>query len=87
MLIPELEIIKFENAEIKIILELTNKRIDDISTYLIDQSRRIDETIKRIDCLDKMIVRKEEHEKIELRVVRLEQDITKLKKEIYKIVA
>ena len=43
LIIPELEIIKGENAEIKTILQLTNKRIDDINIHLVDQSRRIDD--------------------------------------------
>ncbi|MBW1993711.1 MAG: hypothetical protein JRI77_04595, partial [Deltaproteobacteria bacterium] len=33
------------------ILELTNKRLDDVNLHLADQSRRIDETNKRIDLV------------------------------------
>ncbi|MFH0774150.1 MAG: hypothetical protein V2A53_01455 [bacterium] len=90
LILPELEIIKGENAEIKTILQFTNKRIDDINTHLIDQSRRIDETNKRIDDLRvelrdeiaknnmridrlyEVIVRRDEHEKLEMRVITLE---------------
>ena len=104
LILPELEIIKGENAEIKTILQFTNKRIDDINTHLIDQSRRIDETNKRIDETNKridetnkriddlrvelrdeiaknnmridrlyeVIVRRDEHEKLEMRVITLE---------------
>ncbi|MDI6752445.1 MAG: hypothetical protein QME07_06330, partial [bacterium] len=52
-ILPELEVIKAENKEIRIALELTNKRLDDINIHLADQSRRIDgvraELTKRID--------------------------------------
>jgi chromosome segregation ATPase len=51
MIVPELDVIKAENGEIKAILLLTNKRLDDINAHLVDQSRRIDETNKRIDDL------------------------------------
>ena len=47
-ILPELNSIRDDNAQIKTILELTNKRLDDINTHLADQSRRIDETNNRI---------------------------------------
>jgi len=135
-ILPEFETIKAENKEIKTILELTNKRIDDvneriddINTHLVDQSRRIDETNKRIDGLDKslnsridemnkridelrvelrseiairinemnnridetnkridrlyeVIVRREEHERLDIKVMKIEQDIAEMKKQI-----
>ena len=56
--LPELGAIRAENAEIKSILQLTNKRIDDIQTQLVDQSRRIDETNKRIDQLHSDLLRR-----------------------------
>ena len=49
MIVPELNSIKEENAEIKTSLGLINKRLDDVNSHLVDQSRRIDETNKRID--------------------------------------
>ena len=53
LIVPELNKIKDENKEIKTILVLTNKRLDDINLHLADQSRRIDsvreELSKRID--------------------------------------
>jgi uncharacterized coiled-coil DUF342 family protein len=49
MIVPELNVIKAENGEIKATLVLTNKRLDNINVHLADQSRRIDETNKRID--------------------------------------
>ncbi|MFN3594102.1 MAG: coiled-coil domain-containing protein [Thiobacillaceae bacterium] len=48
-IVPELDKIRLENAEIRSTLQLTNKRLDDIQAQLIDQSRRIDETNQRID--------------------------------------
>lgn len=62
MVLPELAVMKQEQAEIRTTLVLTNKRLDDINVHLVDQSRRIDalreelsgqiiETNKRIDSL------------------------------------
>ena len=114
LIVPELNIIKAENREIKVILELTNKRLDDMSGHLIDQSRRIDEINKRIDELNKridetnermdhlrvelrdeiartnmridrmyeVIVRREEHEKLESRIARLEQEVSEIRTKI-----
>jgi hypothetical protein len=39
MVIPELELIRAENAEIKVTLQLTNKRLDNINLQLADHSR------------------------------------------------
>jgi len=140
LILPELEIIKGENREIKVTLELTNKRlddtnkrIDDINTHLVEQSRRIDETNKRIDETNKridetnkridelrvelrdeiaknniridetnmridetnkridrlyeVIVRREEHEKLEIRIITLENEMQGIKREIQKLAA
>jgi septal ring factor EnvC (AmiA/AmiB activator) len=50
---PELDRIKEEGREIKALLSLTNKRLDDVNLHLADQSRRIDalreELSQRID--------------------------------------
>ena len=51
LILPELDRIKQENAEINAKLELTNKRLDDINLHLVDQSRRIDESNRRIDAV------------------------------------
>jgi len=51
VVVPELKQIRAENAEIKTTLQLTNKRLDDINVHLADQSRRLDETNKRIDAV------------------------------------
>lgn len=53
--LPELGAIRADNAEFKSILQLTNERIDDIQTQLVDQSRRIDATNQRIDETNKRI--------------------------------
>jgi hypothetical protein len=69
LIVPELDRIKEENGQIKAILELTNKRLDDVNLHLTDQSRRIDsireevgseikETNKRLDRLYEVIVRR-----------------------------
>jgi len=122
-----------EQAEIKASMALTNKRLDDVNTHLVDQSRRIDgvreglnslidagreelasridETNKRLDAvygkldgrldmvrgeligriddinkrLDRLyevIVRREEHEKLAVRMDRLEQEMEELKKRV-----
>lgn len=129
LILPELDIMKADNREIKVALQLTNKRLDDISAHLIDQSRRIDElnqriddTNKRIDDVNKrmddlrvelrdeisktntridflraelrdeiaktnlrldrlyeVIVRRDEHEKLESRVLKIEQELAAIK--------
>jgi hypothetical protein len=42
LIVPELDRIKEENREIKTLLSMTNKRLDDVNLHLADQSRRID---------------------------------------------
>ncbi len=51
VIVPELKQIRAESAEIRTTLQLTNKRLDDINLHLADQSRRIDETNKRIEAV------------------------------------
>ncbi|SMP37841.1 hypothetical protein SAMN06295888_10124 [Desulfonatronum zhilinae] len=48
-IVPELEKIHLENAELRSKMDMTNKRLDDLFQVLVDQSRRIDDTNKRID--------------------------------------
>ncbi len=55
VVVPDLGKIKDENSKILAILDLTNKRLDDVNTHLADQSRRIDEVNKRIDETNKRI--------------------------------
>ena len=63
-IVPELDKIRLENAEIRTAIQLTNKRLDDIQAQLIDQSRRIDETNRRIDRVhDDLLARIDETNK------------------------
>ena len=66
MVVPDLSSIRDENSKILAVLEITNKRLDDVNTHLSDQSLRIDElrselgqriddTNKRIDDTNKRI--------------------------------
>ena len=55
LILPDLDHIREESREIKAILVLTNKRLDDINLHLADQSRRIDDTNRRIDDTNKRI--------------------------------
>ena len=114
LILPELAVIKHDNAEIKAVLNVTNKRLDDFNNHLIEQSRRIDDTNKRIDDTNKriddlgtkfesklddlnakfesklddlndrmnqlylVIVRRDEHDKLEYRVMALEDKLEKI---------
>jgi len=55
LILPELDKIREENREIKVRIEMTNKRLDDVNVHLADQSRRIDavreELSQRIDTV------------------------------------
>ena len=82
MILPELKTLQQDVSEIKGVLSLTNKRLDDVNTHLVDQSRRIDETNKRLDRLYEVIVRREEHEPLSVRVQRLEEAMANLEKRI-----
>jgi len=57
LILPELETMRRDNEELKVRLELTNKRLDDINLHLADQSRRIDEMNKRIDSVRDELLR------------------------------
>jgi uncharacterized coiled-coil DUF342 family protein len=94
LILPEFGIMKAETEEIKSLLQLTNKRIDDVnkriddvSTNLVDQSRRIDEINKRIDRLYEVIVRREEHQVLEMRIIKTEKEIKWIKEELLRLAA
>ena len=59
LVLPDLGRIREDNAKILAVLDLTNKRLDDVNTHLADQSRRIDEVrselTKKIDETNKKI--------------------------------
>ena len=112
LILPEFGRMKLENEEIKSLLQLTNKRIDDVNTHLVDQSRRIDglnnridetnkridelkdevneridEVNERIDRLYEVIVRREEHQVLEMKIIKTEQDIKWIKEELLRLAA
>lgn len=88
-ILPELNIIKGENKEIKLLLgavntriddvnkriDDVNKRLDDVNAHLVDQSRRIDETNKRIDHLGDEVNKRIDHLRVELRDELLKTNI------------
>ncbi|RLB39941.1 MAG: hypothetical protein DRH12_10795 [Deltaproteobacteria bacterium] len=108
MILPELKDIKDTLIRHEERLNSMDKRIGDINTHLIDQSRRIDEVREelsrridevreelsrridetnkslnaRIDRLYDVIVRRDEHTKLDERVTRLERDVQELKAKI-----
>ncbi|MCK4763833.1 MAG: hypothetical protein KAW12_16645 [Candidatus Aminicenantes bacterium] len=123
ILLPEFAKIKDELKDMEgLPLKFTNKRLDDMNSQLADQSRRIDETNKKIDTLREdltqridavridltqrsdavrddfitgienvndrlnrlyeVIVRREEHQGIEQKVLELERDVRELKLKI-----
>ncbi|MDD3582307.1 MAG: hypothetical protein PHW74_14985 [Desulfobacca sp.] len=51
IILPELKTVQQDVSEIKGVLSLTNKRLDDVNRHLVDLSRRIDENNKRLDRL------------------------------------
>jgi chromosome segregation ATPase len=42
LILPELNRLKDDNLQLRTILDLTNKRLDDVNAHIVDQSRRID---------------------------------------------
>ncbi len=87
MIVPDLARIKEENGKILVLLDLTNKRLDDVNkrlddvnTHLVDQSRRIDEVradlSRRIDE-----VRAELNQKIDEVRAELNQKIDEVRAE------
>jgi exonuclease VII large subunit len=70
MIVPDLARIKEENGKILVLLDLTNKRLDDVNTHLVDQSRRIDEVrsnlSRRIDEVRSELNQKIDEVRIEL---------------------
>ena len=88
MIVPDLARIKEDNGKILVLLDLTNKRLDDVNkrlddvnTHLVDQSRRIDEVradlSRRIDE-----VRAELNQKIDEVRTELNQKFDELRSEL-----
>ena len=77
---------------------IINQRVNDTNIQLVDQSRRIDELRKelkeeifkntiRMDRLYEVIVRRDEHEMLVMRVAKNEQKVTEMDMEFHKIAA
>jgi len=60
-------------------IDETNKRIDKTKDFLI---ARIEEINRRLDRLYEVIVRREEHEKLELRIMKLEETVSLIKENV-----
>lgn len=75
--------IKEKNREIRAVLEVTNKRLDDVTTHLADQSRRIDslreELGKRIESVREELTKRidEANTKFDIRMDRLYEVIVR----------
>jgi len=86
LILPEIEAIRRDNQEIKARLELTNKRVDDINIHLADQSRRIDETNKKIDAvrdelLQKIDITNRRIDQVIFQTTRIAQEMERIKRE------
>ena len=79
LIIPELDKIKADVSETKAILNVTNKRIDDLSLHMVEVNRRIDETNNRLNRLYEVIVRREEHTSLEQKFIALEREVHEIK--------
>jgi chromosome segregation ATPase len=67
-------------------IDETNKRIDEINERIdhlrVELRDEIAKTNMRIDRLYEVIVRREEHEKLESRIARLEQEVSEIRTKI-----
>jgi deoxyhypusine synthase len=59
-----------------------DSRLGDMNAHLIDQSRRIDESNKRIDRLYEVVVRKDEHTNLERKVDDLSNRVDRIEREL-----
>lgn len=82
LIVPELDRLKEEGRQIKVTLDMTNRRLDDVNIHLAHQSQRIDETNNRIDHLYEVIVRRDEHAALEKRLANLEQEVDRIKQRL-----
>jgi len=81
-LLPELQEIKSGQARLETELNAVNKRLDDVNLHLADQSRRIDETNKRMDRLYEVIVRRDEHSAVVIKIGELDNEIREIKQRL-----
>jgi tetrahydromethanopterin S-methyltransferase subunit G len=82
MIIPEFEHMKAEQQRIEERLNSVDKRLEDINIHLVDQSRRIDETNSRIDRLYEVVVRRDEHARLESRLEDLSLRVERLERQL-----
>lgn len=82
MILPEFDQIKNEQQKLVEKITSVDKRLDDITAHLIDQSRRIGDINKRIDRLYEVIVRRDEHIGLESKVENLAQRIEAIEKKV-----
>jgi len=69
-------------VELRNEIAYTNKRIDETNNRIDETNNRINETNQRIDRLYEVIVRREEHFKLDQRVANLEREVNELKKKL-----
>lgn len=93
LIVPDMEEIKSELKVLSARQEEMSKRLDDLHGQIIytnqridvlsdSLNERIDETNRRIDRLYEVIVRREEHDKLERRIEVLERDIVEIKEKV-----
>ena len=91
LVLPDLGRIREDNAKILAVLDLTNKRLDDVNTHLADQSRRIDnvrsELTQKIDEVRSELTRRidETNKKIDNVRSELTQKIDETNKKINEV--
>ncbi|MFH1096491.1 MAG: hypothetical protein ABH886_10905 [Candidatus Desantisbacteria bacterium] len=73
--------------ELKEEIAKNTTRIDGINSRLDETNNRIDETNNRMNRLYEVIVRRDEHEMLGMKVARVEKKVTEIEMEIHKIAA
>ena len=82
MILPEFDQIKNEQQKLVEKINSVDKRLDDINTHIIGQSRRIDDIHNRIDRLYEVIVRRDEHIGLESKVESLARRIEAIERKV-----
>ena len=85
-ILPELKEIKDNQAKMSIRLDAVEKRLSDINGHLVDQSRRIDETNKRIDVVREGLEQKIDAtnnriDQLTFQVAKIAQEMERIKRE------
>jgi len=92
-LLPELQEIKSGQTRLETELNAVNKRLDDVNLHLVDQSRRIDAvreelnqgiaaTNRRLDHLYEVIVRRDEHSALVIKIGELDKEVQEIKQRL-----